>query len=304
MAEQLIATKGFLLTGTFVVDGLGDEVLAGAALTLNQNGGGLAGRNLTDKIHELDHLGRDAYHAVIAGFAAYLTSQGLHFGTQARSLERILDGDVEFIEIDRLAHEVVGPEFECGFDIVKLRIGSDHDDGAGIAAFLELIQHLDAGKVGHTDVEQDEIRRFTLRQLETGLPGIGLDYVIAPLLALLAQRPAHQALVVHNHDFLCWHRVFNLLRNGRGLLWRRRRRDRVREAAIFEAVGHAETGHEMHSKLASLPDHAADFDTAMMFFHNAAGERQAQAGAVALGGVERPEDICQYAEEEYRDRYR
>jgi len=155
---------------------------------------------------KFDHLRRDAHYAVITDSAAYLTSQGLDFGAQARGLERVLDGNVELIEIDGLAYEIEGPELECGFDIVQLRIGGDHDDGAGIASLLELIQHLDTGEVRHADVEEDEIGRFVLRQFERGLAGIGLDDVVAPLLALLAQRPAHQALVVDDHDFLCRHR--------------------------------------------------------------------------------------------------
>ena len=113
---------------------------------------------------------------------------------------------MELVEIDRLADEIVGAELERGFDIVELRVGGDHDDGAGVAVFLELIENFDAGEVGHAHVEQDEIGGFMLRQLERGFAGIGLDDVIAPLLALLAQRPAHQALVVHDHDFLCRHR--------------------------------------------------------------------------------------------------
>ena len=125
---------------------------------------------------------------------------------------------MEFIEIDRLADEIVGSQLKRCFHVVQLRIGSDHDDGAGVAVFLELIEHFDAGQVGHAHVEQDEIGRFALRQLEPGFTGIGLNHVVSPLFALLAERPAHQALVVDNHDFLCRHPVFNLLRKDAGLL--------------------------------------------------------------------------------------
>ena len=47
----------FVLAGTFIVNGLGDEVFAGAAFALNQNGCSFAGRNLADEVHELGHLG-------------------------------------------------------------------------------------------------------------------------------------------------------------------------------------------------------------------------------------------------------
>ena len=48
--------EGFFLARTFVVDGLGDEILAGAAFALDQNRGGRAGGDLADEVHELGHL--------------------------------------------------------------------------------------------------------------------------------------------------------------------------------------------------------------------------------------------------------
>ena len=98
-----------LLARTFVVDGFGDEVLAGSAFALNQNRGGLAGRNLADEVHELGHLGRDAHHVGITGSAAHLAAQRLDFGAQTGGLKRVLDGHVQLVEIDRLADEVVSP---------------------------------------------------------------------------------------------------------------------------------------------------------------------------------------------------
>src|SRR5271166_378199 len=50
---------------------------------------------------------------------------------------------------------------------------------------------------------------------------------------------------------------------------------------------------QYHLKLASLPNHAAHFNSAVVFFYDAAGERKTQAGTVAFGGVEGAEDVCQ-----------
>ena len=50
---------------------------------------------------------------------------------------------------------------------------------------------------------------------------------------------------------------------------------------------------QKHRERASLPLDTADFDAAMMFFHDTAGERKAKTGAISLGGEERPEDIGQ-----------
>ena len=66
----------------------------------------------------------------------------MHFGAQTGGLQGILDGDVEFVEIERLADEIVGAELQCGLDVVQLRVGGDHDDGAGIAVLFELVENL------------------------------------------------------------------------------------------------------------------------------------------------------------------
>jgi hypothetical protein len=43
-------------------------------------------------------------------------------------------------------------------------------------------------------------------------------------------------------------------------------------------------------KLTSLSNHAADFDAAMMLFHDTAGQRETKTGAITLGGEERAEN--------------
>src|SRR5712692_11219958 len=50
---------------------------------------------------------------------------------------------------------------------------------------------------------------------------------------------------------------------------------------------------QQHHKLRASADHAADFDAPVVVFHDAPGERKAKASAVALGSVERPENIGQ-----------
>ena len=42
-----------------------------------------------------------------------------------------------------------------------------------------------------------------LGEAEAGVSGGCFQHLIAPLLTLLAQGPAHQALVIHNKDLLC-----------------------------------------------------------------------------------------------------
>ena len=184
------------------MDGFGDQVLAGAAFALNEDGGGLAGGNLADEVHQLGHFRRHADHAVIADTAAHFSAQRLDLVTQAGLLQRVLDDNPQLVEFDGLAHEVVGPELERGFHIVQLGVGGNHDDGPDVATFFEPVEHFDAGEVRQAHVEKHQVGRLALCQQERRFAGFGFDDEIAPLLAFLAERPAHQALVVHNHDFL------------------------------------------------------------------------------------------------------
>ena len=80
-------------------------------------------------------------------------------------------------------------------------IGSDHDDGPGVAILLQLIQHLEATNVRQAHVEQDQIGRLALRNSEAGITRLSLYHLVSPLLTLLAQGPADQALIVDYKDF-------------------------------------------------------------------------------------------------------
>jgi hypothetical protein len=44
-----------------------------------------------------------------------------------------------------------------------------------------------------------------LSQPQAGLPSLRFDDLITPFFAFLAQRPAHQALVIHHQDFVGSH---------------------------------------------------------------------------------------------------
>jgi hypothetical protein len=46
-----------VLARTFIVDGLGDQIFAGAAFALDEDGRGLAGRDFLHEAHQLGGLG-------------------------------------------------------------------------------------------------------------------------------------------------------------------------------------------------------------------------------------------------------
>jgi hypothetical protein len=93
---------------------------------------------------------------------------------------------MKLVKIDGLANEVVSAQLERVFDVVKLRVGGDHDDGAGIAVLAQLRQHVEAAHVGQANIEQDEVGRLMRSNLQSGRAGLGLHHVIIPLFALLA----------------------------------------------------------------------------------------------------------------------
>jgi len=79
----------------------------------------------------------------------HFATQRLNLAAQAGSLECILDGDVEFLEIERLADEVVRAELQGSFHVIQLRVSRDHDHGASVPVLFELIKDFEAAKVGH-----------------------------------------------------------------------------------------------------------------------------------------------------------
>ena len=83
---------------------------------------------LCTKLISSVHLRRDGDDFVISGVAPNFSAQRLDFGAQARGFERVLNGDAQFVEIERLADEVVSAQLERVLDVVQLRIGRDHDD--------------------------------------------------------------------------------------------------------------------------------------------------------------------------------
>ena len=128
--------EGLVLAAALIVDSLGDKILAGATLALDQDGGRLAGGDLADEAQQLGHLLRDADHIVIAGATAHLAAQRFDLGAQAGGLERVFYRDRQFVEVQRLADEVVGAQLERRLHVLKLGIGGDHNDGTRVVGFL------------------------------------------------------------------------------------------------------------------------------------------------------------------------
>ena len=196
------------LPRALVVNRFGYEILSGAALALNQDGGCFAGCDLADKSHQLAHFARNGDHVVVAGALANLAAQRLNFVSQARSFQRVLHGHGQLVEIQRLADEVVGSHLERGFHVIELRIGSHHDHGANVACLFQPIQHIQPAQIRQSDVQQDEVRRLSMGHAQAFLARRRFQRLIAPLLALLLQRPADQLFIIHDENSDVWHLLY------------------------------------------------------------------------------------------------
>ena len=183
------------------------EVFAGAALALHENGGGFADRNLADEAQQVSHLGRHADDVVVAGTASHFAAQSLNFGAQAGGFQRVLDGDLKFVEIERLADEIVGAQLEGSFYVLQLRVSRDHDHCASVTGLLNLFQDVDAAGVGQAHVEQHEIRRLVMRYSERSRTVVSFQDAKSPLFALLPKRPTDQLLVVDDENLFRRHCV-------------------------------------------------------------------------------------------------
>ncbi len=194
------------------LDGAGDQLLADAALALDQHGDVGGGRAAPERDHALHGVAAD--DQVGEGeraFGALLDAGDL--ALQRLDLEGALDRDLETLgrgrlddEVDRTgAHGVDG-----GIDRAVRRL---HDDGGRAGLGGEALQHLHAVAAGHDHVEEDERDCALVRPLEdlyglfAALGGLGL---VAETLDGFFEDAALCGIVVDDQDKL-GHRAGTLL---------------------------------------------------------------------------------------------
>ena len=107
MAAQLMATKGLVLARRELVDGAGDQLLAGAAFAGDENRGGAGGDQL-DEAEDLLHFGRGADQGAELSAVAQLAAGGFQFALGAALAGGVLQDIAQAGGIDRLFDEVVG----------------------------------------------------------------------------------------------------------------------------------------------------------------------------------------------------
>src|SRR5262249_29877276 len=112
----------------FLVNGLRDQLLAGAALARHHHSRE-AVRRLADYLANLVHLPALPDEALEAALAAQLRAERLVLVLQPLALERVGDSQLDLVELERLGDVVVGAElhrFDSG--LRRGKGGDDEDD--------------------------------------------------------------------------------------------------------------------------------------------------------------------------------
>ena len=166
-AEALTAMKGrsprpeaTWMAGAVVVDGVRDELLAGAALPLEHDGG-VRGGDFLDVGEEAPHDGCRADQLVETVLLTRLIPQLPILLDQPPALERASQDDHELLRIHGLSKEIEGAELDRAEHGLAVLFGGHHDDGRfGVAApdVLEEVQaFFDGPGGGKTQVEKVEV---------------------------------------------------------------------------------------------------------------------------------------------------
>jgi len=156
MAAQLRAMNGRIGTGTVLVDGAGDQFLAGAGLTGDQHGDVLAG-DAADRLVNLPHR-----RAPAEDCALHIRVRR-SFGDDGRrahppaDLEGVSHHSPHLREIEGLKEVIEGALFH-GLDGGIGGLGErDEDDGDAGVYFTDSVIDLEAGLIGQAHVEKDDV---------------------------------------------------------------------------------------------------------------------------------------------------
>ena len=161
-----------------LMDRLGDKLLAGAALSGDQNGGP-GRRNLFDGLDDVLHFRRVADHSLDSETGAESPFELGVLLLQPEGLQRAAEDDFQTVEVDRFCHEVEGAPLDRvdgGFDGA---VGGEENAGRRRCLFQRGGQHVEsAGARLHADVAEDQIVMVALDQVNAGLPVFGKGDVV------------------------------------------------------------------------------------------------------------------------------
>src|SRR2546423_885893 len=260
--------------GRVRVIGWGDELLAGAALPLEENRRA-ARRRLNDQIEHLPHpraLADDVRELVIP--LLDVLPQIAVLVDEPPALHRVADDHQHFVVLERLRDVVERAGLHRRDGALDGCERRNDDDGEVLVDALQLVERRDAVETRHHDVDDGRVEGQRPRELEPFLSGCCQADVVAFARQQRFENLTHDFLVVDDEDgavSCCTHiSHIRLLPDAtRALLARsERKRQRKPRALIHDAVA---------------------ADRAVVLAHDAVCDRETQPGAAAdcLGREER-----------------
>ena len=176
------------------------ELLAGAALALNQNRRS-AGRRLDDQVEHLPHprAPADDVREVVVP-AVPLLQQLAVLAHQPPPLHRVAHDDEDFVVLERLGDVVEGAGLHRGNRALDRGVGRDDDDRQVLVDPLQLVERGDAVEPRHHDVDDRRVERQRARQLEPFGAGGRQAHVVAFAGQQRLENLAHDLFVVDDED--------------------------------------------------------------------------------------------------------
>ena len=120
----------------------------------------------------------------------------LVLGLEAARVDGVADRDQHALALERLLDEIERAEprrLDRGRDV---GVAGDHDDRRDLDEVPQLLQHFEAVHARHLDVEEHQVGRLALDQLDAFLAGGRLHHVVAVVFERHLQRVADRRLVV------------------------------------------------------------------------------------------------------------
>ena len=180
-----------------LVDRARHQFLAGAALAGDQHRD-VARGHASDRLEDLEDRAAAADQAIAraARAAAHFAAQRAHLALERARAQRLLDQRQHRGHLERL-HQIVERAALHRLDGVLERVlrGDHHHRGFGSHA-AQAVEQLEAGGLGHADVEEGDVEAAARQQRPRRLARIDVDDLVTGLFERLAQHEADRRLVV------------------------------------------------------------------------------------------------------------
>jgi len=189
-----------LIASRIVVNHLGDQLLTGAALSLDQDRRAVL-RDDADRFEDLAHLfpgPDDVPHLEVAGrFHQQAIDLLFHFA----GFQRLFYGHVQLVDVHRFVDVVESPALHGADRRIHIMMGGNHDHLDVLFVLAQILQNGESVHIGKPDVEDHHIRRCFDKSVEPLGAGRGGHHLIALFGEIQFKRLADGTVVIDHENF-------------------------------------------------------------------------------------------------------